>query len=665
MPRVFPSLLLVFSLAIAGCTGAVRGTRLAEAPKPAAVTTRVTAAEPGGIRVLINGRAPQLGKEGAWLAGDAEELEALWSAIGAEGPAPEVDFASHVVLGAAYDGGVCQPEIDAAEVDAAGTLRLHTEAFPGACIDLLVGVARAVAVPRRILPSHFVFAGAPFRAAYAFDLPEAKPHAPAPPKAPPTASSPERPSIAGPLGVVALPPRGNLTLRTLDDGRAVWVVFHRSGALSVLSADRASGGLPWLRGKVEWSPEVGRFTSQHDSAGRSVHGAAPLEARLFARQADGRIAVGGPAPIGPGPIEPRAEAPALEGLAEPYKDLPLVPPDAIPEGRVTLVDAAIVLGLSGPARLCNKPATPKLRARFPGCPDNALAVAGSPAESRSGVTILEAPVLVRRRGSTIDLGIMTSGGTSAYVVQGTLLPPAPRGESCARGALTLGAPARGDTKGAKDGASAPCTATSGAPDETWTFTAPRTGPYALQLDSSYDGALAVYDADGALLACNDDRHGFERSSIVHVPLTQGARVRVVVDGFGGQAGAYTLRVQEDVPLANGGVLVLGREAVGDTSKATDDQLAGCTTEERDDEWDFEVTEAGPYVFRIETPGWIPVISVLAEGASIPQLCTLGRGPTPPLVTDAHLDPGKYKIIVDGHKKGDAGPYRLRVERKNP
>ncbi|HVK67354.1 MAG TPA: hypothetical protein VM694_22870 [Polyangium sp.] len=660
------SLLLALSLSLAGCTGALRGSQLSEAPKPAAVTARATSAEPGGLRVLANARAQQFGTEGAWLATDEDELRSLWRAVGADGPLPRVDFDTHVVLGAAHDDGVCQPEIDAVEVDAAGTLRLHAEPFGGACIDLAVGVARVVAVPRRILPPRFVFLPTASRSAYAFDLPATKPKASAPSKEAPAVASLERPSLPAPLGVVALPPRGHLALRSLDDGRAVWVVVHRSGAVSVLSADTAeSDHSPWLRQKVRWVPETGRFASEHDAAGRSVHGEAPLEARLFARQDDGRIAIGEPAPLAPGPIEPRAEAPALEGLAEPYTDLSPVPLDALPEGRMAIVDSALVRGTSGPMRLCNRPTVPKLRARFPGCPDKALPVLGSPSGYRAGVTVLEAPVIVRRRGDAIDLAILGSGGMSSYVLQSPLLPPAPRGESRARGALTLGAAARGETSGAKDGVSPACVAAGGAPDETWTFTAPRAGLYALQLDSTYDGALAVFDDQGALLDCNDDRHGYERSSIVHLSLAQGARVKVVVDGFGGAAGAYTLRVQEETPLANGGVLVLGHEVAGDTSKSTDDHAAGCTSEGNDDAWRLDVTEGGPYVFRVETPGWIPVLSVLAEGASIPQLCTVGRQPSPPLVTDTNLLPGKYEIIVDGNQAKDAGPYRLRVERKAP
>ncbi|MDI1477322.1 hypothetical protein [Polyangium sp. y55x31] len=667
MPRVFSSLLFALTLSLAGCTGALRGTALSEAPKPAAVTARATAAEPGGLRVLANGRTTRWETEGAWLATDEDELGALWNAVGKEEPLPRVDFDTHVVLGVAYEGGVCEPEIEAIEVDAAGTLRLRTAHLAGECILAAVSVARVLAVPRRILPPRFVFLATPPRPAYAFDLPATKPKASAPTPEPPPVPPLERPSLPAPLGVVALPARGHIALRTLDDGRAVWVVAHRSGAISVLSADNpAYENSPWLRKKVQWLPRVGRFGSEHDSAGRSVQGAPPLETRLFARQSDGRIAIGDPAPLAPGLIEPRAEAPTLEGSTEPYTDLPLFPLDELPEGRIALVDSALVLGASGPMRLCNEPTNPKLLDRFRGCPDDAPAVVGSPWEERSRVTILTAPVIVRRRRGALDLAIWASDGIGGIAVERPPPPPpAPRGASRARGALTLGAAARGDTRGANDGFSLNCVAAGGSPDETWTFTAPRSGLYAIQLESDYDGALALYHAGGGLLTCNDDRYGYGGSSIVHVSLARGAQVQVVVDGFGGEAGAYTLRVQEEAPLAYGGVLELGREVAGDTTKSTDDHVANCTSYGNDDAWSLEIKESGPYVFRVEARGWTPVLSILADGATMPHACTMGRSPGHPLVKEHHLERGKYKIIVDGPQEKDAGPYRLRVDRKAP
>ncbi|HVK68537.1 MAG TPA: hypothetical protein VM694_28960 [Polyangium sp.] len=663
---MFRSLLLALSFSLAGCTDALRGSPLSEAPKPVGVIARATSAEPGGLRVLANGRSQQFGTEGAWLATDEDELRLLWRAVHAKGPLPRVDFDTHVVLGAAYDGGACEPEIDAVEVDAAGTLRLSRKYFGGECILIAVGIAQVIAVPRRILLPRFVYLADPPHAAYAFELPAAKPKASAPSRTPPPMASLERPSLPAPLGVVALPPRGHLALRTLDNERAVWVVVHRSGAISVLSADKpAYDNMPWLRRKVQWLSGIGRFDSEHDAAGRSVHGHAPLEARLFARLSDGRIAIGEPAPLAPGPIEPRSEAPKLEGPSEPYTGLPLLPIDELPEGRLALVDSALVFGASGPMRLCNEPTHRKLSARFRGCPNDAPAVVGSPSEERSMVTILAAPVIVRRRRGALDLAILVSDGMGGNVVEGPPPRPAPRGPSRARGALTLGAAARGNTSGANDGFSLNCVIAEGSPDETWTFTAPHAGLYALQLDSEYDGALALSHAGGGLLTCNDDRAGYYSSSIVHVSLARGAQVQVVVDGFGGDAGAYTLRVQEEAPLAHGGVLALGREVAGDTSKSTDDHVAFCASYGNDDEWHLETKEDGLYVFRIETPGWTPVLSVHTEGATDPHVCTAARAPRHLLITEQHLIPGKHKIIVDGPQTKDAGPYRLRVERKTP
>jgi hypothetical protein len=170
--------------------------------------------------------------------------------------------------------------------------------------------------------------------------------------------------------------------------------------------------------------------------------------------------------------------------------------------------------------------------------------------------------------------------------------------------------------------------------------------------------------DKTVLDCNDDRHGHERSSAIHVVLTQGAKVQVVVDGFGGEAGPYSLQVREELPLAQSGVLTLGSEVSGDTSRSADDHSEGCSAPAGDDEYRLVVEESGRYVFRIETPGWHPLLSILAEGASIPLACGVS-GSSPPLIQNRPLSAGVYRIVVDGAQKRDVGPYRLRVDRADP
>lgn len=110
------------------------------------------------------------------------------------------------------------------------------------------------------------------------------------------------------------------------------------------------------------------------------------------------------------------------------------------------------------------------------------------------------------------------------------------------GALRVGELARGNTAGGADQHTPACGSRPGSPDERWTFTAPASGQYTFHVDADdFDSVLALYDAQGRELACNDD-FGNLRASRVEVPLSAGDTVVVVVDGFQGASGSYQLRV---------------------------------------------------------------------------------------------------------------------------
>lgn len=82
-----------------------------------------------------------------------------------------------------------------------------------------------------------------------------------------------------------------------------------------------------------------------------------------------------------------------------------------------------------------------------------------------------------------------------------------------------------------------------SPDRSFAFTAPSAGDYSFSsAGSSFDTVLYVLDScSGPELACNDDAGG--STSEVLVPLAAGQQVIVVLDGYGGAAGAYRLTVQ--------------------------------------------------------------------------------------------------------------------------
>jgi hypothetical protein len=91
----------------------------------------------------------------------------------------------------------------------------------------------------------------------------------------------------------------------------------------------------------------------------------------------------------------------------------------------------------------------------------------------------------------------------------------------------------------------PSCADPGSPEATYSFTAPADGTYTFDtLGSSFDTVLHIHDGGcfGPELACDDDTVGGQ--SVVTVQLSAGQAVVVVVDGFGGDEGDYTLNVSQ-------------------------------------------------------------------------------------------------------------------------
>jgi hypothetical protein len=322
------------------------------------------------------------------------------------------------------------------------------------------------------------------------------------------------------------------------------------------------------------------------------------------------------------------------------------------------VELDLIAGLDGPPRLCKLPEG-KLRGYLRGCAAGAPVLTSAPARTRNGVDQLEGPLVVRRRGANADLVVDVGNGMAGWVVEHTLAKPAAHGKTRTAGALAVGAIARGDTGGAKDGFTPPCipAEAGGGPDEAWTFTATERGRYAFQLDSDHDGVLAVVADDGTVLACDDDRHGYYRSSAAHVELAVGAKVRVIVDAFGGDAQRYSLSVRAEPELPHGGVLALGEPVTGDTTNAIDDHSEGCYAPAGDHAYTLTIDQTGAYDVRIETPGWSPLLSVTHADGSLVGC----HDSTTPLTEKLNLEPGTYNIIVDGDNPKAAGPYTLRVD----
>jgi len=108
----------------------------------------------------------------------------------------------------------------------------------------------------------------------------------------------------------------------------------------------------------------------------------------------------------------------------------------------------------------------------------------------------------------------------------------------------------GTTVGYTDDYDAACQWASNAPDVVYALTPTRDMQIDVLLcDSAYDTKLFVFRnlcEAGGLVACNDDACGPDgfRSQLIALPVVAGDTYFIVVDGYAGATGAYTLTVRE-------------------------------------------------------------------------------------------------------------------------
>ena len=125
-----------------------------------------------------------------------------------------------------------------------------------------------------------------------------------------------------------------------------------------------------------------------------------------------------------------------------------------------------------------------------------------------------------------------------------------------------------------------------APDVVYAFTAPATGSYSISLcGSAFDTKLYIDEAGLSLVACNDDydlslSNGdpcFQNARIDNFQATAGQVYYLVVDGFSGAGGAYTISVDAatacDVPTP-AEIIQEGEPALA--TGQTDSFNCGCT-----------------------------------------------------------------------------------------
>src|SRR5262245_53480140 len=109
------------------------------------------------------------------------------------------------------------------------------------------------------------------------------------------------------------------------------------------------------------------------------------------------------------------------------------------------------------------------------------------------------------------------------------------------GALSVGTPVSGSTIGASDDWQPPCGAAQGGGDRSYVFVPSTTGTYRIDVNGAYDCLVAIYDEHAQPIACNDDA-GSQSHSLIEQPLEANRRYTIVVDGFQGARGTFTLLV---------------------------------------------------------------------------------------------------------------------------
>lgn len=252
------------------------------------------------------------------------------------------------------------------------------------------------------------------------------------------------------------------------------------------------------------------------------------------------------------------------------------------------------------------------------------------------------------------------------IADATRGPPAPLSQSTHVSGRTTGGSARRAIS---------CGAASGSPQNEHAFVAPQAGTYTFDSSTSdYDGVIAVYDANGLELACNDD-HGSTRQSEVVVTLAAGASVTIVQGGYAGGAGSYEMWVTGAVgsaptgslTLADGTVvevtpaqppqeLPLGATVMGDTSGLGALGGVSCPPTSPMQQWRFTAPADGSFVFQVDS-GYDAYLGVLDDlGTALG--CNDDFGSTTHARVAVELTQGAVVRVIVGGFSSQSGSYSL-------
>lgn len=238
------------------------------------------------------------------------------------------------------------------------------------------------------------------------------------------------------------------------------------------------------------------------------------------------------------------------------------------------------------------------------------------------------------------------------------------------GILSIGQSVSHATTGSTDRYTPNCGATAGSPDHVWELTTTEAGTLEIVLEAQFDGLLAVYDAQGTEVVCNDD-DGPNRSLVV-IGVAPGQVYQVVVDGYQGGQGAYQLTAAypggtstntPPQPPSPDGMLIARRPLSDDTTGSPDRLTPGCGSRPGtpDDIWEFRARRAGNYIFHVDSQ-YDSVLAVYDDNWS--ELgCNDDHQSTSASEVVTRLQRGQtVYVVVDGF--GDNhGAYRLTGRRR--
>lgn len=208
----------------------------------------------------------------------------------------------------------------------------------------------------------------------------------------------------------------------------------------------------------------------------------------------------------------------------------------------------------------------------------------------------------------------------------------------------------------------------GAPDASYTLTAPADGTYfftATSPDGVVDPLIAVYDGTcgGPELACNEDIDGTTSAARVSVELTMGQTVTAVVDGFSLAGGAVDLEVaffEGTCPDGDVGniVPVVQTGSTVDGDNTTFGSCGGTTG--NDDQWTFTAPEPGIYTIDTQGSNFDTVLYALDGCGGNEIICNDDAGDMTSRINVTLAAGEEVVFVVDGAGL-DSGDYNLNVE----